>query len=58
MKKKTSLGIDRRILAKLKARWPKNKKRSASYVLEKFMEAMVGEVPGRKERIGRSFRRL
>jgi hypothetical protein len=58
MEKKTSVSIDWRILAKLKARWPKNKNRSVSYVLEKFMEAMVVGVPGRKERIGRPFRRF
>jgi len=58
MKKKTPASIDRRILATLKARWRKNKNGCVSYVLEKFMEAMVVEVPGRKERIGRPFRRL
>ena len=57
MKKKTSVSIDRRILAKLKAP-AKKQNRSVSYVLEKFMEAMVVKVPGRKERIGWSFRRL
>jgi hypothetical protein len=57
MKKKTSVSIDRRILAKLKAS-AKEQGRSVSYALEKFMEAMVVEVPGRKERIGRPFRRL
>ena len=29
-----------------------------SYVLEKFMEAMVIEAPGKRKRIGRPFRRL
>ena len=57
MKKKTSVSIDRKILAQLKA-LAKEQDRSVSYVLEKFMEAMVVEVPGRKRRLGRPFRRL
>jgi len=54
MKKKTSVSIYRKILAKLKA-LAKEQDRSVSYVLEKFMEAMVIEAPGkRKELAGRS----
>jgi len=54
---KTSVSIYRGILAKLKA-LAKQQDRSVSYVLEKFMEAMVTEVPGKRKRIGRPFRRL
>jgi len=57
MKKKTSVSIYRKILAKLKA-LAKEQDRSVSYVLEKFMEAMVIEAPGKRKRIGRPFRRL
>ena len=55
MKKKTSVSIYRKILAKLKAR-AKEQDRCVSYVLEKFMEAMVIEAPGKRKRIGRPFR--
>jgi len=57
MKKKTSVSIYRKILAKLKT-LAKEQDRSVSYVLEKFMEAMVIEAPGKRKRIGRPFRRL
>lgn len=44
MKTKTSVSIDRKILAKLKA-YAKRQDRSVSYVLEKFIVARAMEIP-------------